>query len=332
MNNLRAVITRAGGPEVLSFVEEPLPTPGRGEVRLHVRAVGVAYADVYARLGIYPGAPRPPFTPGFDVVGTVDAVGEDVFEIPRGDRYAAILERGGSARFVCVPSAALVAVPEGIRDEHAVAGLLNYVTAHQMLFRLGRATSGDVVFAHALAGGVGTAVLDLARAHGLAVVGTASSSKHALVSRLGGVAIDYRADDVVRRARALHPEGYAVVLDGIGGPGVCASHRLVRRGGALVVFGFQSGAHVGGGPLGTLARTALLALAPGRRTTFYAIMRHARAHPEQLTEDMATMLDGIARGRLHPVIANVLPLREIARAHAMLEEGSARGKLVLVPG
>lgn len=329
MKNLRAVITRAGGPEVLSFVEEAVPEPRPGEVRLRVRAVGVAFADVYSRLGIYPGAPRPPFTPGFDVVGTVDAVGEAVVGFTIGARYGAIIERGGSARFVCVPAASLVPVPDGVRDEDAVAGLLNYVTAHQMLFRIGQACAGDAVFAHALGGGVGTAVLDLARAHGLSVVGTASASKHARVAALGGLPIDHRNEDVARRARDLGPHGYRVVLDGIGGAGVCASHRLVRRGGTLVVFGFQSGARVGGGSSGTLGRTVLLALSPVRRTTFYAIMRYARAHPGTLTEDIETMLNGIASGRLHPVIADVLPLRDIARAHALLEGGAAFGKLVL---
>ena len=329
MTNLRAIITRAGGPEVLTLVEEAAPEPAPGEVRLRVRTVGVAFADVYSRLGIYPGAPRPPFTPGFDVVGAVDAIGESVSGFAPGDRYAAIIERGGSARFVCVPATALVAVPEGVRDEDAVAGLLNYVTAHQMLFRLGGARPGDVVFAHALAGGVGTAVLDLARARGLSVVGTASTAKHARVRSLGGAPIDYRSENVVRRARELHSAGYKVVLDGIGGAGVFASHQLVREGGTLVVFGFQSGARLRGGAMGTLARTAWLALAPGRRTLFYAIMRHSRAHPGTLTQDIAEMLAGIARGMLRPVIAAVLPLREIARAHAMLESGSAVGKIVL---
>lgn len=329
MKNLRAVITNAGGPEVLSFIEEAAPQPSRGEVRLRVRAVGVAFADIYSRLGIYPGAPRPPFTPGVDVVGTVDAVGEGVVGIAAGERHAAIVERGGSARFLCVPAASLVRVPDGVRDEQAIAGLLNYVTAYQMLLRIGEARAGDTVFAHALAGGVGTAVLDVARAYDLVVVGTASAAKHDSVVALGGTPIDYRAENVVRRALELHPEGYRVVLDGIGGAGVFASHQLVRRGGTLVVFGFQSGAHRRGGALGTLARTAYLALAPSRRTRFYAIMRYARAHPALLTRDAAEMLSAIARGTLSPVIAAVLPLGEIAKAHALLERGGAVGKIVL---
>ncbi len=198
-----------------------------------------------------------------------------------------------------------------------------------MLFRLAAVRAGDVVFAHALAGGVGTAVLDLGKAHGLAVVGTASAAKHALVTALGGVPIDYRSQDVARRARELHPDGYAAVLDGLGGAGLFASHRLVRRGGTLVVFGFQSGAQAGGGAMGTILRTGLLAIMPGRRTTFYAIMRYARAHAGILNEDMAAMLAGVAGGTLHPVLAAVLPLQEIARAHTLLETGGALGKIVL---
>ncbi|MDB4974615.1 MAG: Alcohol dehydrogenase zinc-binding domain protein, partial [Myxococcaceae bacterium] len=200
MNNLSAVITRSGGPDVLSLVEGKIPEPAPGQVRLAVRTVGVAFTDIYLRRGIVPGAPRPPVVPGFDVIGVVDAIGPNVRGVSLGDRVAAIIERGGCARFVCVDASRAVSVPAGISDEAAAAVLLNYVTALQILVRVGRVKAGQSVFVHALAGGVGTAVLDLGRLLGLRVFGTASPGKHDFVRSLHGTPFDYRQGDFVGTA------------------------------------------------------------------------------------------------------------------------------------
>jgi NADPH:quinone reductase-like Zn-dependent oxidoreductase len=330
MNNLRAVITRHGEPEVLSLIEEPLPQPQRGQVRLAVRAVGVAFAYLYMRRVIYPGAPPPPFTPGFDVVGVVDAIGPEVRSVELGTRVGAIIERGASALYVCVDAAQLLSIPPAVPDDMAVAALLNYVTALQMLSRVARVQAGQAVFVHALAGGIGTAVLDLARVLGVRVVGTASAAKHAFVRERGGDPIDYRAHDFVREGLAREAAGYAAVLDGIGGAQLNRSHRLVARDGTLVSFGFQS-ANSLPAVIRSVLRAQWLALYPGRRTRVYVLMSFNRDNMPRLRDDSAWLLDRIARGELSPTLAAVLPLRDIARAHTMLETGQALGKIVLRP-
>jgi NADPH:quinone reductase-like Zn-dependent oxidoreductase len=218
-----------------------------------------------------------------------------------------------------------------VSDEAAVAVLLNYVTALQMLFRVGRVQPGQPVFVHAVAGGVGTAVLDLGRLLGLRVFGTASISKHALVRELGGTPIDYRAGDFVEEALALVPERFPIVMDGIGGQNLYRSHSLVADGGTLVSFGFQSAtsqtARFAVWP--TLATVGRLALRRRCRSRFYAIVRFNRGHLDWLRSDIELVLDRLAKGELAPVIADVLPLAAIAGAHAVLERGEARGKLVL---
>jgi NADPH:quinone reductase-like Zn-dependent oxidoreductase len=300
-------------------------------VRLAVKTVGVAFADVYLRRGITPGAPCPPVVPGFDVVGIVDAVGREAKGVQVGARVAAIVERGGSARYLCVDASRVVPVPASVSDEAAVAVLLNYVTALQMLLRIGHAQRGQSVFVHAVAGGVGTAVLDLGRLLGLRVFGTASIGKHALVRALGGTPIDYRAGDFVAEALALVPEQFPIVMDGIGGQNLVRSHALVADGGTLVSLGFQSVASQASrfAAWPTLATVGWLALRRRRRSRFYAIVRFNRRHPDWLRSDLEFVLDRLAQGELSPVIADVLPLATIARAHAALERGDTHGKLIL---
>ncbi|MDB4972556.1 MAG: Alcohol dehydrogenase zinc-binding domain protein, partial [Myxococcaceae bacterium] len=172
--------------------------------------------------------------------------------------------------------------------------------------------------------------LDLGRLLGLRVFGTASPGKHDFVRSLHGTPFDYRQGDFVGTARAAVPEGFSVVMDGIGGRNLCQSHALVRDGGTLVAFGFQSAtSNSRGAALPTLARTGWLALSPRCRTRFYAIMPFNRLRLAWIRSDMEFVLERLGRGELAPVIADVLPLAEIARAQRLLEQGEVRGKLVL---
>lgn len=329
----RLVISRYGGPESLDVVPMERPTPGPDELLVRVRTAGVAFADIYARRGVYPGAPRPPFSPGFDAVGVVEAVGSRVDSswLP-GARVGCIVERGACSSYVVAKSSSAVLVPDGISDVDAVALLLNYVTVYQMLRHLVRVRKGDCIFGHALAGGVGTALLDLSGPLGLEVVGTASAGKHALVRALGGHPIDYRREDFVEAALRRRPEGYAGVLDGIGGAHLIRSSRLRSKKGRLVGFGFQSAASTRRGKLAvlpTLGAVAWAGLRSGGRAHFYAIMRFNRGRPERLRDDLGAIFRLYGAGQLRPRIAAVLPLSEAAEAHRRLEAGEARGKLVL---
>jgi len=335
----RAVITRLGASDVIALVTAERPTPSRGEVLLRVEAAGVAFADVLMRRGIYPGGPRPPFTPGYDLVGAVEEVGVGVSGVDLGGRYAALTGHGACAEFALVAADRLVPVPKSVDAADGVALVLNYVTAYQLLRRvagLGPESRGARVLVYGAAGGVGTAVLELARAWGITVYGTASAAKHSLVARLGGIPIDYRHEDVAARVLA---DGGPVdaVLDPVAGRGLLASHRLVRRGGTLAVFGF--GAALAGGKidraqqLATFALFGLLAVFPrGRRIVFYSVQDWQRRRPDLFREDLVALFAMLAAGEVHPVIAARLPLAETARAHDLLERSAVTGKLVIMPG
>lgn len=216
LKNGRIVVTALGGPEVLKYIEEDLPEPGRAQVRVRVLAAGVSFADVLMRRGLYPGTPPPPFTPGYDLVGEIDALGEGVTQFALGQRVGALTVRGAHARFAVVPVGLLVAVPDSLDPGEAVCLILNYVTAYQMLHRIAKVSTGGRILVHGAAGGVGTALLQLGALRRLTMYGTASKSKHAEVVSAGGIPIDYETQNFSARVRELSRDGVDAVFDPVG--------------------------------------------------------------------------------------------------------------------
>ena len=335
----RVVVTRRGGPEVLRVVEEPLREPGPGEVRIRSLAAGVSFADIFMREGFHPESifRRPPFTPGWDVVGRVDATGAGVETVGRGDVVAALPIAGGYSQVVYLPEAELFEVPEGVDPAAAVSLVLNYVTAYQMLHRSADAKPKQAVLVHSAAGGVGTALLELGRLIDLEMYGTASLAKHAAVRDLGAVPIDYKHADFVEVCRDLKPEGLDAVFDGIGGGHLFRSFRTLRQGGKLVGYGFGSTATDGRQSAAAIATTSLAwlgafayNLVPGyKRLKLYSIQMLKRRRPSWFREDLERLLALLAEGRIHPVVAERFPLAEAARAHEVLAAGATTGKLVI---
>src|SRR5436190_10142507 len=228
----RVVVDHYGGPEVLTVVEDADPQPGLGEVRVRVLAAGVSFTDAQLRAGTYlPGAPKPPFTPGYELVGGVDELGPDCSRLRVGDRIGALTVWGADAERVCVPESGAVDVPEDLDPGEILSLLFPYMTAYQVLHRTAKAKSGETVLVHGAAGRVGTAVLELGALAGLRLYGTASGRDCAAVARLGAVAIDYRNEDFVARVRELTGDGVDVVLDGLGGALSVRSFRALRSGG-----------------------------------------------------------------------------------------------------
>jgi NADPH:quinone reductase len=322
----------------LELVEDDLPNPRPGEVRLKVLAAGVAYPDVMMRQGIHPEARRPPFTPGWDVVGAVDGLGEGVGAVPLGATVAAMPIVGGYAGYLCLPATELVPVPPGLDPAEAVCLILNYVTAYQMLHRSAQAKPGESALIHAAAGGVGTALLQLARLSGVEAYGTASAGKLKTVEGLGGHAIDYRRSDFVKQIRSSARGGVDIVFDGIGGWNLVRSWRALTPGGRLVAYGLLS-SFAGGrrdirrlfsSAAGWAAAYTLGLLARHKRLLIYSIQMLKRRKPDWFRQDLATLFDLLARGELKPVIDRRLPLEQAALAHELLGKGDTVGKIVLV--
>lgn len=335
--NHRVVVSRHGGPEVLQVVEEALPEPQAGEVRIKVLAAGVsAYDLMFRRSGALPGTPRPPFTLGEDVVGVVDALGEGVSTLAAGQMVAGgtfcLGLGGGYCEYLCLPASELVPVPAGVDPAEAVCLVVNYLTAYMVMHRVADVRSGERVLIHGAAGGVGTALLDLGRLAGLEMYGTASQRNHELVSARGATPIDYHSEDFVERVRSLTGDGVDVVFDPIGGARqLWHSYRALRKNGRLIWFGVaaakQNGLRVI--PLTLLMRMVLALIPGGKKAPLTPDLSKDNAW---YRDKLAELLDLLAAKKIEPVVAARIPLAEAARAHELLERGGYAGKVVLVNG
>jgi NADPH2:quinone reductase len=354
----RVIVDHYGGPEVLKVVEEDDPRPGPGEVQVRVLAAGVSYTDAMLRAGTYLGVPKPPFTPGYELVGVVEELGPGCSRLRVGDRIGALTVWGADAERVCVPEASAVEVPEDLDPAEILSLVFTYMTAYQLLHRTAKVKRGEAVLVHGAAGRVGTAVLELGAVAGLRMYGTCSARDRATVEQLAAVPIDYRNEDFLARVHELPGNGVDVVLDGLGGKISLRSFRALRPGGRLVIYGHSStishGHRSWRGWVEWYASTATVALwgllSPRRQVSAYRIQKLREGHqvlpvgsrrplpvgggprnPDWFREDFAVLLDLLRRGEIHPVVAERLPFTDARHAHELLESAAAKGKLVLVP-
>ena len=245
MRQMKIVVTHYGGPEVITVAEQECLAPMPGEVRVKVLAAGVSLPDVLAREGVHPETPRVPYTPGWDLIGIVDQIGEGVSGFELGQTVAAMPISGCYAQYVCLPQRKVIPVPAGLDPAEAVAVVLNYITAHQMLNRSAKVKPGQRVLIHGASGGVGTALLQLGRLAGVEMYGTCSEQAAEVVKELGATPIDYRNSDFVQEIHRLTGDGADAVFDGIGGDNLWRSRESLREGGRVVVYGFQAKLHGG---------------------------------------------------------------------------------------
>lgn len=345
MTYRRIVVTHYGGPDALQVVEEECPEPKPGEVRIRVQAAGVSLPDIMAREGIHPETPRVPFTPGWDLVGVVDRLGDGVSGIEPGQIVAAMPIHGAYAEFICLPQRELVPVPVGLDSAEAVSLILNYITAYQMMHRSAKLIRGMRVLIHGAAGGVGTALLQLGRLVGLEMYGTCSPRGASAVSELGGIPIDYRDQDFVKEIHRFTHEGVDVVFDPIGGAHTWQSRKALRSGGRIVAYGNTTSLRGEGLASGRPGRRNRLHgipiyvlymaggwLLPGRKRVIpYSIQTLKRLRPSLFRQDLITLLDLLHQQKIKPLIAQRFPLDEARQAQEKLGAGGVTGKIVLVP-
>ena len=337
MKYRRVVVRAFGGPEVLEIVEDEVPAPGQGEARVRVLAADVGFSDVNIRRGRYPRGPRPPFTPGYAIVGVVDALGAATTGVEAGQSVGALTFVGGYSQSIVLPAVELVPMPVGLDPAEAVTLVFNYVAAYQMLHRSARVTSGQRILVHGAGGGLGTAFLELGRLAGLVIYGTASYAKHDLISSFGATPIDYRSEDFVGRiADQTGGAGVDAAFDPMGSAHLRLTARTLRRGGALVAYGYYAAAAGGRNAiLDVVAQYLDLArwrLPPrGLRVSFYDTRPTKAKHPNWCRGDLGQLSGLLGTGRLHPVIAGRIPLEGVVEAHRRIERADVEGRLVILP-
>jgi NADPH2:quinone reductase len=345
LRQTKIVVTRYGGPEVITVAERECPAPGPGEIQVKVLAAGVSLPDVLAREGVHPETPRVPYTPGWDLVGLVNQIGEGVSGFDLGQTVAAMPISGCYAQYVCLPQRQLIPVPAGLDPAEAVAVVLNYITAYQMLNRSAKAKPGQRVLIHGASGGVGTALLQLGRLAGVEMYGTCSAPAADVVKDLGATPIDYRNSDFVREIHRLTGDGVDAVFDGIGGDNLWRSREALREGGRVVVYGFQAklkrGRMAPAAPGGRhpVRESAILGwhilrnwFLPGRKSMVpYSIQWLMRLKPALFRHDLLTLFELLQQKKIEPLIARRLPLSQARLAHELLGSGGVIGKIVLMP-
>ena len=330
-------IPRTGPPEVLEVREAADPVPGAGEVLVKVRAAGVNFADVMARLGLYPDAPPLPCVVGYEVAGTVASLGAGADGgLTPGRRVVALTRFGGYADTVRVPVAQVFPLPERMSFEEAASVPVNYLTAVLMLRHFGNVRKGERVLVHAAAGGVGMAAIQLCRIADAEVIGTASAGKHQLLREAGVAhAIDYRTQDFEAEVRRVTGgTGVDIVLDATGA--FRKSYRCLAPLGRLVCFGL-SGAATGPSPsrLAALSRIVTLPwfhpirLMNDNKAVIGVNLGHLWDRIEMLRQEMLALLADYDAGRIKPVVGQTFPLDQAAAAHRYIQERRNVGKVVL---
>ena len=336
MNSL--TITRHGGPEVLEIRQLPDPKPGPGQVVIRVERAGLNFADIAARVGLYPDAPKPPMVMGYEVAGTISEVGPNVTKPSVGRRVLALTHFGGQADRVLIAAAQAVEIPEKMSMDQAAALPVNYLTAFHMLHHVGHLRPKDKVLIHMAAGGVGLAAIQLCRlVEGVEIFGTASAGKHAIL-REAGVQhpIDYRSKDYGEEVRRLtEGQGLQLVLDPLGGKNWSKGYQLLAPAGQLIAFGWSSmisGARRNifrvAAELISMKRFSPMNLMSKNRTVSGVNLGHLWKQRGLLQSHLANLLELYQQGKIAPRVDKVFPLSAGAEAHRYIQERRNIGKVL----
>lgn len=339
------VVRRYGAPEVFEAQQVPDPQPKAGEALIRVKAIGVNFADLLQRMGIYPGTPKPPFIPGLELAGIVERVvegprvtGGEPEPLKPGDAVVALTNFNAYAQWAAVPVSRVYRLPPGMGFEDGAAIPGNYLTAYHALFAMANLQRGDRVLIHGAAGGVGIAAVQLARAAGLIIFGTAGPSKQEYLRKIGvDHAIDYEKTDFLQTVRKFAPDGIEMVMDPIGGKSFKRSYECLGAGGRLVVYGVSAAA----GPEGKRSLTrGLAALVQMPRFHPVGLMRQGlsviginlgamQSRPAVLRGELDEIFRMYGAGKIKPVIGKIFPLDQAADAHRYIHDRKNIGKIIL---
>ncbi|MDC0556378.1 zinc-binding dehydrogenase [Candidatus Poseidoniaceae archaeon] len=333
----RVAITKAGSPSVLKILEMDMPTPKEGEVCIEVHFAGINFADTLMRLGLYQPRPPFPFTPGYELSGTINSLGSGVTGFEVGQRVVAAVPTGGQSSHVAVKTSRVIPVPDEMGLDEAAAMPVTYLTAHHMLHYLGHLKKGETVLIHGGAGGVGTAALQLCQWAGIDNVwATASGSKSEIIESFGGIPIDRHNQDFVQIIKeATDGRGVNHILDPIGGDNLTRSLSVLAEGGRLYTYGMSAAAP-------SSKRSMIRAFLAWRKTPKFdplKLMTRNRGvfgvhmgtwkDEDAMSEQLYKIMKGIKLGHLKPVIDSVFDAEDVANAHQYIHDAKNIGKVLL---
>jgi NADPH2:quinone reductase len=319
-------IEKFGGPEVMKLADVPVPEPGLGEARIRVEAAGLNYSDIMIREGTYIDSFALPYRLGREFCGKIDKLGPGVEGWSVGQRVVGAAQNGAFAEYVVAPVEILVPCPEGITPEQGAAILVAGITAVHCLDDCGRLAPGETVLIHAAAGGVGTLAVQIARAQGGNVIGTASNDeKCKVIAELGGTPVNYAKGDWVKEVRSLtHDRGADLILESVGGEVYRRSfNEALAVFGRMVVFGVASRETV---PIDNRA-----ILESNRTLTGYYLGGYIPAHLDRVISATMKLVGLILEGKVKPIVGKSVPLDKAVEAFNHMQQRKNIGKVTLVP-
>jgi len=333
------VITKHGNPDVLKIQEKADPIPSSGEVLIKVKAIGINFADILARKGLYPDAPKPPCVVGYEVSGVIESVGRGVDSSKIGNSVFALTRFNGYSDKVCVSENAIFPIPESLNFQRAAAIPVNYLTSYQLVHVMGGLKKGESILIHNAGGGVGLAVLDISLHLGAITYGTSSAGKHSFLKDRGlNYPIDYRNQDFLSRILYLtNGKGVELIIDPIGGKNWKKSYRALRSTGRLGMFGVSTVTDSTAGKVIQLAKLLLhtpwynpLRLMNANKSVFGVNLGHMWKERKKISGWMHEILKGVEEGWIRPHVDRSFSFEQAGEAHAYIEARKNIGKIVLV--
>jgi NADPH2:quinone reductase len=325
-------IKEFGGPEVLGLVtEERLPEPNYGEVRVKVQATSINFTDTLIRRGIYPDVKeKPPITPGYDMVGIVDKLGDGVTDFTEGQKVAELTVIGAYSEYIILPAKQLVHVPHNVTAVEAVSMILSYVTAYQMLTRSARVKEGSKILIHGAGGAVGSALLQIGSILKLKMYGTASVDQHDFLKEFDCKPIDYKSENFVSVVNDLEPNGLDAVFDPFGGDHFKRSIKTLNKKGKLVAFGAYN-AKTQMDLIKSFLRVQIWNFTPWMPSTnFYSIGSWHKKHHDWFESDLKKLFVLLSENKLKPLVSKTIKLEEVVEAHELIEKGGLKGRLIIL--
>jgi len=332
-------ITKKGSPDVLAVKEAPDPDAKDGAVRIRVRASGINFADLMARVGLYPDAPPVPCVVGYEVSGTIDGIGKGVTGFAEGDRVLAMCKFGGYSDVVAVPANQVVKMPDKMTFEEGAAFPVVYVTAYNMMVFNGNLRRKSSILIHSAAGGVGLAAIQIAKTRGCIILGTASPSKHAFLKEQGcHHPLDSGGDYAAQARAVVGDQGIDLILDPVGGKSWTEGYDLLAPCGRLVAFGLSAAASGNTRNLWnammqvmSVKKWSPMKLMDDNKTIGGTNMGHLFGRPDLIEEQLVALMAMYERGELKPHVDRTFPFAEAGAAHQYLHDRKAKGKVLLVP-
>ena len=331
-----AIVTKFGSPDVIQIQDSEIPEPKAGEILVKVSYSGINFADILSRMGIYPDAPNPPFTLGFEISGTIQKVGRDVSGFKRGDRVLGLSKKGGYCSHCCLTSDFLFKLPDSVSLEDAAAIPVTYLTAYFTIIHPGALRSGEDILIHGAAGGVGTAAIQLSKIRNAGkIFGTASDSKHDFLKENGVIPISYSENFVDTIKNQTDGQGVQVALDPVGGKNLMQSYKSLSSGGRVFTYGISSMAQSKTKSLFQMAKVWLtypkfdpLKMIGSNKGVhgFYLGSFNDRPALERAYQDL---MDWTQEGKIKPIIGKIFKLEAAAEAHHFIQDRQNIGKVLL---